>query len=135
MNDVESDSSDAMIEALSYFRHPERAQRLNCAQSILKVFQEECDITDEDIQTFAGYGHGSSPEGQCGALYAAKWCLTKLGMPTDGIEEYFYEEAGSMYCREIRKKRQWPCTECVKNAAGYVAKCCDKKRKKEKNDD
>ena len=49
-----------------YFRGIEK---YNCAQAILKVFQDECNISDDKIKEYVKYGHGRVPDGVCGALY------------------------------------------------------------------
>ena len=48
-----------------------RTEGLNCAQSILRAFQEECDIPEETVREARRFGGGRALEGRCGALHAA----------------------------------------------------------------
>jgi hypothetical protein len=62
-------------KAKKYFLGTSSRERLNCAQAVLKAFQEKFSITDEMISQFKAYGAGKAPDGCCGAFYAAKYIL------------------------------------------------------------
>ena len=60
-------------KSLSYFHIP--PESLNCAQAILKGFQQEFGITDQEIEEFRNNGGGRAEGGICGALFAAEKLL------------------------------------------------------------
>ena len=43
-------------------------EQLNCAQAVLKGFQKEFDITDQEIEEFRAWG-GDEPKGEFVELY------------------------------------------------------------------
>ncbi len=88
----------------------------NCAQSVLKAFQDVFDIADEQIKEFSAFGGGRAEEGMCGALYAARSMVTDCQKVTQ-LEQLFQEQAGAIKCKEIRKLHRLSCTGCVKTAA------------------
>jgi hypothetical protein len=47
-------------------------ENLNCAQAILKGFQKEFNISDQEIEEFRAWGGGRTKGGMCGALFAAE---------------------------------------------------------------
>ncbi len=94
-------------------------ERLNCAQSVLKGFQDQKMLSDEKISEFRGLGHGKADAGLCGALYAARQ-LMDTPSARDRLSERFISQAGSDKCREIRSAGRIPCVECVRLAAGLV---------------
>jgi hypothetical protein len=98
-------------EAKDYFRGKER---YNCVQAIMKVFCRWC--KDKDIHSFRKIGHGKAPEGLCGAVYAAG-CLLEDDARQLQMKKMFTDEAGSVKCREILKKRKVSCERCVDLAA------------------
>ena len=88
----------------------------NCAQAVLKTFQDISGMTDDEIASFSNKGGGRAPAGDCGALFAAKVLLQNRDL--DGIlEDAFNEAAGSVECRLIRKARKMTCGDCVELAA------------------
>ena len=102
----------AAERAANYFHGPDR---YNCGQAVLKAFQEDHNVTEDLIEQFKKLGGGRADGGLCGALYAAK---TLAGNELDlSLEEKFVKQAGSARCREIRKKGNLSCRECVYTAA------------------
>jgi hypothetical protein len=96
-----------------------QTERLNCAQSILRAFQEHRNIPEDVILQAKQLGGGRAEDGLCGALYTA---LQLVDDPAERqrMREAFTASAGSDKCREIRRAAQVPCVECVKIAAGLV---------------
>jgi len=47
------------------------SENLNCAQAVLKGFQREFVISDQEIEDYCAWGGGSTKGGKCGALFAA----------------------------------------------------------------
>lgn len=64
-----------MKNAVDYF-HKE-PEKLNCAQSILKAWQEDFEISDETIEEFRQWGGGRAEGGVCGALLLRIICWQK----------------------------------------------------------
>ena len=93
-----------------------KKERLNCAQSVLRAFQEHHKISEDVIAKARHLGGGRADEGLCGALHAA---LQLAGDPftKQQLRSAFVSEAGSDKCREIRRAALIPCVECVKMAA------------------
>lgn len=93
-----------------------KEEKLNCAQSVLRAFQESCKITEEQILEAKKLGGGKAEGGLCGALYSA--CLLAAD---DHVKQELHERftvlAGSVHCREIRKLGQLSCGECIVLAA------------------
>ncbi|HTP25228.1 MAG TPA: C-GCAxxG-C-C family (seleno)protein [Anaeromyxobacteraceae bacterium] len=91
-------------------------ERLNCAQSVLKGFREQVEISQQDIDEAQGLGAGKAPDGICGALYAA---LRLLENPEERetVRGAFAVRTGSEQCRAIRKARRVSCVQCVEIAA------------------
>jgi len=87
--------------------------KLNCAQAILKGFQKEFDITDQEIEEFRALGGGRAQDGLCGALYSAERLLSQAGRP--GIREEFKSRVGETHCLAI-KTTKFPCIDCVRIA-------------------
>lgn len=94
-------------------------ERLNCAQSILRAFQQQGNITEETIQAFKHLGHGKAEAGRCGALHAA---LELAGDETvrGKIREAFIAKAQAESCSDIRKAKSIPCVQCVELAAALL---------------
>ncbi len=93
-----------------------KEERLNCAQSVARGFQELLDVDDDIIKELSNKGGGKAQDGQCGALFSALE-LTDNESHKDRITEFFLNEAGSQKCREIRKANKLSCAECVGLAA------------------
>lgn len=98
---------------LQFFRG---AERYNCAQAILKGFQEKFSVPQEKIDEFKAYGGGRSEGGFCGALFAAKSLLGD-NPEIKELEKRFAEETGGTRCRELRKLNKVSCAGCVGAAA------------------
>jgi hypothetical protein len=101
--------------------HSYTNQRLNCAQSILKAFQERKDISQDEINDARKLGGGKAEKGTCGALHAA---LSLLDDPEkkESVRRSFVEVAGSELCREIRALNLISCLQCVEVAARFLEK-------------
>lgn len=99
---------DRIKSELYFHVKPENA---NCAQSVLRGFQKELNVPENLIEKFRSYGGGRAPEGTCGALFAADFLLEKISK--DSIQGDFVQKAGSFSCREIRRKNQLSCLQCV----------------------
>ena len=92
-------------------------EKLNCAQSILKVFSG----LDQDQKETLCKGGGQAPGGVCGAFCAAKHLLEKNhSEKLKEFVDYFKNVAGSLNCREIRAMRKLSCVGCVEKAAEYL---------------
>jgi hypothetical protein len=96
-------------------------ERLNCAQSILKGFQEKKNISNEQIADARKLGGGKADNGTCGALYAAL-SLVDDSEKKESVRKSFVEVAGSEQCREIRAKELISCLQCVEVAARFLDK-------------
>ncbi len=94
-------------------------ENLNCAQAVLKGFQNEFSITDQEVEEYRAWGGGRVQGGICGALYAAERLLRQAGKP--GITEEFNSKAGEIHCLDI-KALNFPCIECVRLADELVDK-------------
>jgi len=97
--------------------------RLNCAQAVIKAFEERFGLDEATFRKFAAYGGGNAPEGLCGAYCAARH-LIELKAPDrlQEFESFFTEQAGSLKCSEIRKGRKLSCLGCVEKAAEFTAR-------------
>ena len=96
--------------------HFHKEDKYNCAQAILKAFQEEYAISQEMIDSYKINGGGRAENGLCGALFAAKTLLNDPSK-TEVLEQAFTEKAGSCKCREIMILKMLPCADCVDLAA------------------
>ena len=94
-------------------------ENLNCAQAILKGFQKEFDITDQEIEEYRAWGGGRAEGGMCGALFAAERLLRQIGK--ESVVEEFNKKAGGLLCSEIKEK-QFTCTKYVRIADELVKK-------------
>lgn len=99
--------------------HSYTNERLNCAQSILKAFQEQKNISADEISAARKLGGGKADQGTCGALHAA---LSLLADPEkkESVRKSFVEVAGSELCREIRAQNLISCQQCVEVAARFL---------------
>lgn len=100
-----------------YFHLP--SENLNCAQAILKGFQQEFSISDQEIEEFRAWGGGRAKDGVCGALYAAEHLLSQIGKQS--IVEEFRKNAGGVLCSDIKEK-QFTCVEYVRMADELIVK-------------
>ncbi|WP_321282287.1 C-GCAxxG-C-C family (seleno)protein [Marinifilum fragile] len=104
--------------ALKYFHKP--PGYYNCAQAIFKAFQEEYQITNNQIVELAKYGNGKAPNGYCGAYYAA---LELIKDNPDLKEEFtrrFQEKSDYLTCFDIRFNYSMSCKNLVKLAANLL---------------
>ena len=92
-----------------------KKERLNCAQSVLRAFQQHRNIREEDIIHARRLGGGQAEDGLCGALYAA---LQLAGDPPvrRRLRDAFVASAGSDKCGEIGVS----CVECVRLAVSLL---------------
>jgi len=93
----------------------------NCAQSVIKAFEDTHEVSEDKILEFKKYGGGRAPEGICGALYGAL-TLCDSEIEISEIEDKFAKCAGSLKCREIRSSKTLSCAECVEKAADIFTK-------------
>jgi hypothetical protein len=99
-------------------------ERLNCAQSIFRGFQDKASVSQETIDEARAFGGGRAYEGRCGALYAAME-LTKSPRAKETLIDAFVRQAGSDKCREIKKLGKFKCIDCVRLAAEELARSID----------
>lgn len=95
-------------------------ENLNCAQAILKGFQAEFGIAEEEIEEYRAWGGGRARDGICGALFAADRLLHQIGKAS--VSEEFKMKAGSILCSEIKGNRLQTCIACVQIADELVEK-------------
>ena len=88
-------------------------EKLNCAQSVLKGFQNEFNISNLEIEEYRAWGGGRVKGGMCGALFAAERILRQAGK--ESVVEEFRQKAGGLLCSEIKEK-QFTCAEYVRMA-------------------
>jgi len=104
-------------KAQRYFHGPEG---YNCAQAVLKIFQEHKDVLEETIEEFSAHGGGRAPHGYCGALHSVLYLADES--LHDSIKEAFKTKTGSLNCKRIRVKGKVPCVECVRIACEELQK-------------
>ena len=105
------------IKSEEYFHVlPEKS---NCAQAILKGFQKEFSITDQEIEEYRAWGGGRAQGGICGALFSAERLLKQAGKT--GITEEFNSIVGETQCLPI-KALKFPCIDCVRLADKLIEK-------------
>lgn len=103
--------------AKSYFHGKEG---YNCAQAVLKAFQEKYQISDAMIEEYKQYGGGRVEGGTCGALYAALQ-LVEDEWQKQTIIQAFSQAAQFTTCERI-KEQTLPCPDCVGTAAKALTK-------------
>ena len=91
-------------------------QGYNCAQAVLKAYQNESGMSELTIRLAKAIGGGRAEGGTCGALYAAQILLGK-NEQSKLITQQFLQSTGSMLCSEIKQ------SEC--GCRGYVAKIAE----------
>lgn len=102
--------------ALEFFRGEDR---YNCAQAVLKAYASPINLGYSCLQRFSHFGGGRAPDGECGALFAAKAILQDHAAKRE-VEEEFVSIVGSKTCKEIRNGRNFTCSQCVQLAAEAV---------------
>lgn len=91
-------------------------ENYNCAQAILKAFQNHNKLTEPEIAEYKSAGGGRAEGGICGALYAAKLQLNSAEKKS-ALEKSFREEAKHIACKEIKANKTLSCVQCVETAA------------------
>lgn len=109
-------------------------EKLNCAQAVLKAFQEEASIPDSAINEAKAAGGGRAPDGLCGAVHSAK-LLASNDFIRDQIDRSFIEIAGSTRCYEIRGLKKLSCSGCVALAARLLENSDQRLMENKENDD
>lgn len=95
------------------------AEGYNCAQAILKTFQQEFNVDEYAILDASLNGGGRAEGGRCGALHAAHQLIGDKNFQQK-IDSDFIAKGGSVLCREIRRDKVMGCKECVILAAECV---------------
>ncbi|ADU26186.1 C-GCAxxG-C-C family (seleno)protein [Ethanoligenens harbinense] len=119
------DNKSKLVEtSKKYFAGLDGYKKSNCAQAVANTFTEELHIRDINPEKFIQYGGGRAPNGECGAMYAAKVFLEATGKADkiDDLKEHFVKNAGSIYCKEIRAAKKLPCAGCVAKGTEFL---CD----------
>lgn len=88
-------------------------ENLNCAQSVLKGFQNEFKISDQEIDDYRAWGGGRAEGGVCGAIFSAERLLRESGKAS--VLEAFRMKAGGLLCTELKDKN-FTCAEYVRMA-------------------
>ncbi|MGQ1784264.1 MULTISPECIES: C-GCAxxG-C-C family (seleno)protein [unclassified Saccharicrinis] len=91
----------------------------NCAQAILKTFQQEFSVDESAIAEAKKQGRGKAEGGTCGALHAAL-ILVKDQNLQNKLKDTFIANGGSICCKDIRIAHELSCKECVKLAAKTI---------------
>jgi hypothetical protein len=107
--------------AVRYYRGIEG---YNCAQAILKTFQDRLDINENQINSYVDYGGGKAENGICGALYAIKQLAGNAEL-IQKIVQQFKEEVGTIYCDEILELGRLSCTGCICTASEIFLRILD----------
>lgn len=103
-------------DALEHFHG---TSRYNCAQAVLKAYAPLVGMEDACLERFSHCGSGRAPDGECGALFAAKAVFQDAAVKQE-IENEFVRAAGSKKCRDIRKGRTLTCGQCVQTASNAI---------------
>ena len=98
-----------------------REEKLNCAQSVLRGFQNACGIGDAAIAEAKKNGGGRAEGGCCGALHSALQ-LARSEAVRQQLLAAFRAEAGAIECAAIRQQHKLSCPGCVELAAGILEK-------------
>ncbi|MDD5679014.1 MAG: C-GCAxxG-C-C family (seleno)protein [Kiritimatiellae bacterium] len=98
-----------------------KKERLNCAQSVLRAFQQHKNIREDDIIAARRHGGGQAEKGLCGALHAALQLTDHLPV-RQRLRDEFIAAAGSDRCLEIRHAARISCVGCVRLAANLLVK-------------
>jgi len=101
-----------------------KEEKLNCAQSILRGFQEPNKVSEEIVTDAKKLGGGRAEGGLCGAFYSAT-LLAENENIKQNLHERFMSLAGSEKCREIRKIGRLACSGCVELAASVLQEKSD----------
>ena len=85
----------------------------NCAQKILSAFASTYETPQSIIDDFRKDGGGRAADGECGALFAAKYLLRHNSCAMQKIEEEFRRIVGETKCIPIRTEGKVSCNDCV----------------------
>jgi hypothetical protein len=107
-------------------------ERYNCAQAVLRAYTPAIGMSDENqtrfLEQFSQFGGGRAPEGECGALFAAKAILSDSDAKQK-VEDDFVRAAGSTKCSDIRGPKTITCAQCVQVASDAVySQVCEGRR-------
>lgn len=112
-----------MQHSMELFKGTKGKKRINCAEAILRAYHEHiAPLSEENLKHFKKCGYGKAPGKVCGAYYAGEYLINR-GC-SDKLEDFqnaFKEEAGSLICREIKKKKTLSCEECVETSARFLS--------------
>jgi hypothetical protein len=100
-------------EAVKYYRGIEG---YNCAQAILKVFQQKVGANPDLIHQYAEYGGGNAKGGVCGALFAIEQLAANADLAQQARHR-FNEQVGSIFCSDILELGRLSCAGCISVAA------------------
>lgn len=103
------------MNAEDYFHKP--PYNYNCAQTILKVYQKEFNISEELIEEFKANGGGRAENGICGALYSTLYLMKQTPKNLKTIQDKFIKQIGSPYCKTIKQTSPPPCLKCINIAS------------------
>ncbi|WP_282015954.1 C-GCAxxG-C-C family (seleno)protein [Marinifilum flexuosum] len=115
--------------ALKYFHKP--PGYYNCAQAIFKAFQEEYQITNDQIVELAKYGNGKAPNGYCGAYFAALELIKDNPDLKNEFTKRFQEKSDHLTCFDIRFNYTMSCKNLVKLAANLLNEIDSEKKDSE----
>lgn len=105
------------LKAVRAFRNP--PHRLNCAQAVAHAWASDDAAASAAVAAHAKHGGGNTPDGECGALFAARQIATRRGGDPETLRRRFAAVHGHTTCRELRARRV-ACAECVRTAADLV---------------
>lgn len=109
-------------QALEFFKGD--TPKMNCTQSVLKVFQSEAGFSDKVVEAASTTGGGKVEGGFCGALLAAR-VLVGESVELTEIERVFKQETGSLRCDRILSVKRRSCDECVSLIVRLLESCPD----------
>jgi len=104
--------------ALKYFHKP--PGYFNCAQAIYKAFQEEYQISNDEISEFAKFGNGNAKDGHCGAYFAAHELIKDNEELSSEFTKKFQDKSDYLTCFDIRFNYSMSCKNLVKLAANLL---------------
>ncbi len=96
----------------------ESQQGYNCAQVVLKTFQEVLSVDEATIAEFKKFGGGRAENNTCGAIFAATQLLPKQQKQ---LLAKFEQRVETLRCKELKEQGKFSCLECMKVAAETVA--------------
>jgi hypothetical protein len=99
-------------------------KKLNCAEAISRAYHKNISsLTDKELNSFKRCGYGRAPGKVCGAFYAGEYLLKESSSERrTEFRDAFENEAGSLLCREIKKKKNLSCRDCVELSARLLSR-------------